>query len=1244
MTELLRLLLLLVSFLPFALLVFLDTKMNLRREVRARQYFMPVVALVYCVLAFLLMRPLGNLCMKLVDLVPTWLDSLARSLAARSEPAFLLTVFDVLSRAAAAVAAAIRRLISTVNPVYILLVVFNTLGMVLYLVLKAAALTAFRSKKADPDSANALVDVFYDYDERTGRRFIRPNFGQARTFLKSVFYSSAFISALLVAQTWYLGRQGRIASLFYPIFPIILIGEAAFFIDGCGAEELHDTLGADVGRSDHITNYAILRRKLKELFGDKLTADASTVNSSITGGAVIDTVLVEIEEEYGHIGKNYALFIRSRAEKGNLVPDANYLKSGVELASGKSLLFNTPFYYKLCPYVFYAMQSSLLRGGKALIILGRHGTSDDVLEWCRKGLFEISSVPNLWKIGVLGSTPTGDDEENDVSIITRSGVHDTELHKANRSFLRKVTFVVLVEPSRLVATAQIGLNLLVGNFGDCGKPVYCSVDRNCDGLVDSLSHILMTDITEVSATEYPMGVSSYMCWLADGDHLQHRLTPGISRFLGTGTELSFAALKKQVEQTVWYGGEAFPVCDEHWIAKQYYYDLLRYAELPTTQETFDKVFRVSYNICNEQVRADSYLSVEDEFFNLFEVRRELATIAEHQGFVNVISTEYMLREYMTDNCEIFSADSKAIPYITADYARTKRNVILRVCLRMTMNGILKKDLAHELLLIADETDEEKMIDTVWQGICGLFGRADGESADGILVLKSGGNEYVFGKEIISQKHEYSEETGRFEDFLVITGSDFRRIVLDDLQNAKYVAEQEADSSFLGTELKGHILQKYLPGQFFTRCGKYYEMVGFTGDDKVLVRRASEHITSRYSYRQTRLYDISFARNAENMGDVRNVNGIRMVRQFADFTVETPSYWRLEAYNDFEHGVKVDINDVPVRSYFNKQILMLDFSDFGESFTEKIRTTLTLLINEIFLTLFAENQPYIVAVTKGSYDHPLTFSLSGDAAGDNAIYIIEDSQLDIGLLVSVERNVERILKIAADYLLWHTEELERSISGKPKPSAKLHGVEDIPHAEENASEKPEKPKNVFKRFFGWFKGLFKGKKKSDDEPCDALSPRERRKREKEERKKAKAEEKAAKKAAKEAAKEAKKADKAAAKAAKAAEAEAKKAAKKEAAEAAKATEAAEAEASRPQETGEPSDASDEQTEEPAASGPESGESSENSESSDADDAGGETEADEPDEPDEADGSAVDPENPDEAGNESGKEERENVAVQ
>ena len=87
--------------------------------------------------------------------------------------------------------------------------------------------------------------------------------------------------------------------------------------------------------------------------------------------------------------------------------------------------------------------------------------------------------------------------------------------------------------------------------GNTGKQItFCSTDKNCDGLVDALSPILMPNITAVSATEFPEGTSSHMCWTADSDYLQHRITPGISRYLGMGTEISFTALKNNVERRV----------------------------------------------------------------------------------------------------------------------------------------------------------------------------------------------------------------------------------------------------------------------------------------------------------------------------------------------------------------------------------------------------------------------------------------------------------------------------------------------------------------------------------------------------------------------------------------------------------------------------------------------------------------------------------------------------------------------
>lgn len=1048
-----------VSFLPFILFAILNGKANTKKEVRNRQYPMPVFAVVYSAVLLILLKKVSDLLQDLFYKLAGLIDKVN----------FLGFIADM-----------IRNMYDTWG-VYLSLILFNTAALLAYIIVKRIITAILAKIKIMPDTViGKIVEVFYAYDEEDDAWYIKDHFGQARTFIKSVYYGSCAASGLAMLISCGLCMDKKISTPFYPVFAIIIIGEMAFFIDGLKAEERKSSMAMQADQSRRVAMYPLLRKPLRALFGDKLSAEGTTVNNGgITGGAIED-VLVNLERTGGHVGKNYAAFIRRKMALG-LKPNVDYVRCGYDLATGKSLLFNTPFYDKLNPYIFYAMHREMLTGGKVLIVLGRHGTEEDLLRWSETGMKAVSNIPDLWKIRTLSDKQLNEDDLPDIGIISRSGVHDLDIHRNNLPFLRKVSFVVVVEPSRLVTTAQIGLNLLIKNCGKERTITFCSVDRNCDGLVDALSHILMTNITEVSATEYPHGMSSYMYWTADDDYLQHRILPGVSRCLGMGTELSMVALKNQVKKTVWYGGEAFPVKDAHWIAKQYYYDLLDYAQLPTNQETFDKYFQTSFNMCDERVSDYSYITVEDDRNNLFETRRNFATIAEQQGFVNVISSEYMLREYMAANTELFTADAKAIPYITADYARTKRNAILSLCLLLCIDSVKEEMLNRQMIML--NIDTKTPVVEIWKEICAIFGEeaiTDKQGNPILSVTTRDGKKVKFERDLtILFKRAYSVESGKFESVYTIEDADFSRIILEDLQNASYIAEQESKDIYIGTELKGHVYQKYMPGQFFTLNGKYYEMVSTATDNRILVRRASEHIGGRLAYRQVRNYTIHHLEDASSMGALKSVNNIDIHYQFADFSVETPGYWKMRAHNDFDNGALVKVNGVPVREYHHKQILKFDFSKLGDAFTDSVRMTLTNLLNEVFITLFAENQAFISAVTPGNYDAPLTYSLALEEGFENAdkcIFIIEDSQLDIGLLVAVERNVNRILQIIADYLTWNDEQIAESIRKQNEPAEEK--ISDSFDAYADDSVKPKK-KGFFGRIGDWFKRIF-GKKKKKDE--------------------------------------------------------------------------------------------------------------------------------------------------------------------
>ncbi|MCH5354106.1 MAG: hypothetical protein J1E06_11675 [Acutalibacter sp.] len=1058
---------LLAAFLPFLSLVALSAKANLKRPLRSRQFVMPVLALIYCVVLMFFLDQVASLLTAFLGLIPNWINRLAQWLGGLmdgqlSPAAGFLTMLS--SR--------FEELLQRLNLGYWMLVIANTAMMLVYITFKRIV-TATVKAVFKPGNAvyETVAGLFYEYDEPQKQWCVKPHFGQARTYLKTFYIAVVILSmgASFFAAGLY--RSSLLLQPFYPAFPIILVGELYFYLNGLTKEEMEGSLSGEEDQSKSVTNFVMLRKVLRKLFKDKLVAENTTVSNDLGNSVSNDELLTAMERSGDPRTEAYALYMRRRLSAGYLI-DQNYLHSGLDLLNGKSILFNNPFYYDLIPYAFYAVDRTLLRHKKVLIILGRHGTEEDITAWCEEGLRSISNVPGMWKIGVLS-----DQEQNlDVGIVTRSNVHNLELHQKNREFFRSVEFVVLIEPSRLITTAQIGLNSLIHECTVPGKNItYCSTDKNCDGLVDALSHILMISLQEVSATSRHSGTNSYMCWGADTEYLQHRMLPNLSRYLGVGTELSFAALKNQVSVARWYGGDAFPVTDMHWIVRQYYYDLLHYAELPINQKAIDEHFVTSPNLWNERSRKASYLTIEDEACNMFEVKREFSTRASEQSFINVISPEYLLRDYMAENDGIFNADAKAIPYIVADYARTKRNVMLRLCLRMSSGELKKDELERELMLVDVNSDE--LVTALWHEICDCFRPvgAQPQKVDGTEVLcrTVNGRQFVFEQSTITMRRKYSMDSGRMEELYSIKNLNFRRVLLNDLENASYIAEEEDGKGYyLGSELEGHIFQRYLPGQFFVFNGKYYEMLSVASDGQVLVRRAADHITGRPSYRQVREYTIQSVVDSKVMGACQNIGGMRVTRQFADFSVRTPAYWQMPVYNDFDRARKVFISDIPDRQYYNKQILRIDFPEMDdECFTDEIRYTITLLFNELFRTLFAENQPYIAAVTQGPVTEPITYSLAGEngfTPEKNAIYLIEDSQLDIGLLVAAERNLNRIFAIIYDYLGWHFEALDASLNPPPKP------VE--PEYELAEPEKKSWWKRLKEKVGGFFRKLFRRKPK------------------------------------------------------------------------------------------------------------------------------------------------------------------------
>lgn len=1003
-----------LKILPFFLLCLLNRKINLNKANRGRQFLMPVIAFLYSILGVVFLERINALLIQLINWASAYIPQLSKIAVEAALP-----------------------------------YIFNTALILVFILIKTVLLPVLNGIWRSDRLMEFTVGWCYEKEEDVDRWLLKRKYANLRGYYRGIY--CAFLTAVMVVfvLSQNFTQSVFFQAVFYPVFGILVLSEVVSFLAGMTKTEFVENILGEDEESYKVSNYGILREILRDLFGDRVLYDGNGITDDGVSSAFDE--LEEMAESTDATEKQIGAYFRKLRAAGEDV-DINYVKSCRNLVEGRSTLFCNPFYRDLTRYIILPMVKQLIAYRKCLVVLGRDSALDDVEGWLTDGFSSFAGTDSLWQIKVLGEQSVS----TDVGILRFSDIHNLKLHRSNRDFLSQVGFLLLLEPSRILASGQIGLSLLVSDCESSGKEIVCcACDRNCDGLVDALSHILKTTITEVTATLSGSANSSQMYWNGDGPYMHHKLFPNVSRYLGVGTEINAVALKYQIGKTAWIGSEKFPVADMKWIAGQYYRQICDYADLPVSQSAFDRAFEVTANLWNGSRQENTFLVVEDEYQNLFEMARVFQSRAKNQGFVNVISENYLLRDYMLDNKEIFLADPKAIPTIVPDFARTERNMVLKLIMMMVNETVSEERLGKELML------------------CGIP-YEDPYVTFKELILKhcdvSDATLSVRFKEEICQDSLYSNTAKYYE----INETNELYAYAQFLKNAYYIAEdEEGDSHYIGSKLYGHIFQALLPGQFMTFDGKYYEVHTITPQNGVVVRRAADHITGRRYYRQIRTIHLTGWTESSEMGSKRATDDLEIVRGYAELSVETEGYLEMDSYGDLARARRVLLNGIPIRNYHNKSVLRVKLP--GAS--DRSRSTICLLLNEIFRTTYPETYHYIAAVCpeekRSDRLKYISYAFDGECETES-FYVIEDSDIDLGLIVSVERNMKRYLEIAAEILNWHTARMLK------QPEPEESGEKFVPEFPEKEPKKRKGLRGIIDKIGDFFKKLFGRKKKKPEE--------------------------------------------------------------------------------------------------------------------------------------------------------------------
>ena len=879
---------------------------------------------------------------------------------------------------------------------------------------------------------------FYALDERYGEWFLKSERVNFRKLVHVLSLAMACVTFLALSITWIKGDSAWWI-VWYPASALTVMTECFSFINGITLEEFSHETGGFEADSRRIKGYYKIREIYEKLFpGQMLASHTGCEFFARTGSTSLINSLKKSEDAVDNYAAQYFLTYCDRPSFDN-----DCIKAAVSLLHGRNVVFFNPFYRDLGAYLTLPLVNVLLSGKHCLVISGRSSINKDAAIWLEELLKNYSHVRALWRVRELGK----DRPECDVGLLSFRQLYDMDVLTKNRAFFNDVGFVLLLEPSVVVNTGQIGIRVIceeISRFGD--DPVYCICDRYTDGLVDTMSHLLKAEITDVAAPPVPRSVYTGMGWNADGDYLRQELFDKQTGYLGNGVELASVAVRNQVSKVTWYSEKKAPLRDIRWIAGQYYSTICRYMNTPIHQSSLYEKIAFEPSLWSNAAAQDQFIIVEDEFCNLFSTMRAFLSRGKDHTFINVLSENYLLRDYMRCNQQIFLSNPNAIPSLVPDYAKTERNAILKLLMKMAVAPVSENEIRSELLLIGCRTDD------VLETLTALLKKYTSVT-NAIFSIKS-----VLEEETLISAHKIN--------YYSISGDLFNRYFSRSLKNAYYIVEEEKrEAEYIDAKMFGHVSQTVLPGQFVTYDGKYYEIRTVSPEIGVILRRASDHYSGRHYYRQLRTYHFE-EQDWSELVYSRTLMDIEISVVNCDFSVTTSGYLDMGTMHDLRMAKIVSYDGDPhkdnySRSYRRKSVLRIRFPDTDD----KIRFTLCLLLSEIFRSVFPDAWQYlaVTALRPGDIEGMLNcvvYTVEG-CVEDDYIYVIEDSEIDLGLLDAVSRNLPRLLEIMADFLDWHFEKMREPESADPIPNK-------IKLPEE------EKRKSLFRRMADYIRRLFSKK--------------------------------------------------------------------------------------------------------------------------------------------------------------------------
>lgn len=936
----------------------------------------------------------------------------------------------------------------------------------------------FQKIKNRMEKKNNIAGKSYvGYTMKNGEIYLNRNVILLRDFLERVWKGIIFVEVIYIAiMSKFLALSIDSFNLLAPnlqtieystascftlmVLFVLLVNEIAQYLDGELPEEIKSKIVKEskekVIEIEKEKTFLSLYSDYKKIWGRNILADyrPKIMKEDEDYSTVLDEKVIkessnkELEDIYLRLKKEYKITPQTL----NILND---------LLNREDIIIGNSNYENLAPILFSYLENSIIKGKKVLVLaennLYNNFKSRNTLKEWFGGWFK-----KLYKKSLRNITDFSDwikQNEWDILIATQN-----ELIKYQEEFIKKIQeeqedikdiiILVINENSEQVAenilTLSVLTNILNTYFridkkkGESGAQ-YIILSNETSNLNESINKNLGISAKTISLSEKEAKNIYSIIWRTDSKNKYYTdIMDGIPKNnMGILNILSYLAWEQGYNKAEFIDQDELPY-ENYKAGVEIAKKLLK--ERPIVKEKIKGVYDsfAKYNFISSIIKKDkqNLLYIYDKNQNFPILLNKYSSLGEKEVFLNIVTPVYLLRDYFIDNIEYFRSSPiyGYTPKVESD--RFKVASYLKEVLTNDKLEISEDDIRTELLTIQNK------IGNIEEELVKLF-----EDIYSIDILK---NDYL----TVINKQIYSLENKRFEEkkFFKLNRAINENNYFQWFENYEVIDTGKTVYRLIPLE---HIYQNYLPEQIHYFGGKAFKVdkidrlnkrvnISPTENDRFTIYRNKDVIdlisvdkseSPVFSQKGSALYTI-IKKVSKIDCDIKTLGYFEFLD---DISMKNQSY----SYRD------LDDTELYKREYKKSKMLTISIEKKEGNITrcDKVAVTLTIILNEMFKSLFPGNSRYlklfpmvsenffdegIDEIFKTGYKAPEVLSqilpamvtvekgnyidiLERIENNKLSIYLLEDSHKDMGLLQAVQDNFEKILELLQDYLNWLDED-------------------------------------------------------------------------------------------------------------------------------------------------------------------------------------------------------------------------------